>query len=448
MRYLPGILKHLLLYMGVFSVVLSSLYLLMVLFATIPNKAIRENMKRSAVSQTEQAHLGSTENGQLKQLADNNADRIWLNIAWQMGKGDPFVSVLDTKYYDGDSFGLALGLRLTVEFGKEANTDYTRYWHGGAALLRFLHIWTDLQGSRIIGFLCILYLIFLTVRYLFLDGHGDLGMCLLASVMAVSVFTVRLSFEYIPCFLVCFGFCPLFLKLEKRGDLPLTLLALAAGTATAFFDFLTAETVTILVPLILVMAVRSMDRRLISKKDTAVLLLQCLILWGLAYGGTFLVKWIVVEQVTGENHLATALSSAGVRMIGAVSVNGQEIKPGALLGIIANLSVLFGSTELISYSKIMMGLFLCTIAVYVLIRVYWCRRPVSRGTGFILGLGTFVLVRFGILANHSYLHAFFTYRALLSSILAVLTAMMLNLRPQKKRSRRIDGIDDSDKLLQ
>ena len=46
--------------------------------------------------------------------------------------------------------------------------------------------------------------------------------------------------------------------------------------------------------------------------------------------------------------------------------------------------------------------------------------------------GLMVLLRFGFLANHSYLHSFFTYRALVSTILAVLSALAINLRPVKK----------------
>lgn len=77
------------------------------------------------------------------------------------------------------------------------------------------------------------------------------------------------------------------------------------------------------------------------------------------------------------------------------------------------------------------------MALSALVYEYRTRETACRGTGFILSLGMLVLLRYGVLANHSYLHAFFTYRALLSLILAILTAAMLNLRPKRKKRRRL-----------
>ena len=48
-------------------------------------------------------------------------------------------------------------------------------------------------------------------------------------------------------------------------------------------------------------------------------------------------------------------------------------------------------------------------------------------------LGALALARFALLGNHSYLHEFFTYRALCATVMAVLTAFVLNIRlPQKE----------------
>jgi len=431
----PTKLRNVVLYACVFTAVLFCLYLLMVLFATIPNHAIQKNMTSSAMYELTVDRYEIPENGSFQQVADNYADQIWLNIAWHMGSGNPFVSVLNTGYYNGGSFGVAAGLHQAVTRGQSPNISYTRYWHGSAACLRFIHLWTDIQGAKILGFFSLFALICVTLRLLFRDGHELLGMCLAVSLLTVQLWQLRLSFEYLPCFLICFGLCPAFLKLEKRGDMPLELLSVAAGVMTAFFDFLTVETITILVPLILVVTVRSMDGRLISKKDTAALLLRCLLCWGFAYAGTFAVKWIAAAQISGDIQLSEALTSAEKRLGGTVLVNGVETRPGMMLSIGANLSVFFGGTDRTSYNKITSSLFLCGVIIFVFIRGYRTRRIISRGTGFILTLGSLVLVRYAVLANHSYLHAFFTYRALLSTILAVLTAMMLNLRPPRKKRR-------------
>lgn len=421
----------------VFAALLLCLYLLTVLLAAIPNQAIKKNMTASAMYELTVDRYEIPENGSFQMVADNYADQIWLNIAWQMGNGNSFVAALDTGYYDGGNFGVAAGLHQAVTRGKTANQSYTRYWHGSAAFLRLLHLWTDVQGIKTAGLVCLLILVFATVWMLFRQRHGTVALCLLASLLAVQIWQVRLSVEYLPSVLVCFGLCPAFLKLEKNGDFPLELLSVAAGVLTAFFDFLTVETVTVLAPLILVVAVRSMDGRLGRSRDTAMLLLRCLLCWALAYGGTFAVKWICASRIIGDNHISSAISSAGKRLDGTVLVSGVETKPGVLLSIGANLSVLFGGTDRTSSGRILFGLFLFASALCGLCYVCHTRKTVAGGTGFILILGALVFVRYGLLANHSYLHAFFTYRALLSTILAVLVALVLNICPVKKKGLQL-----------
>ena len=255
-------------YIAVFSALLLLLYLLLVFTAAIPNSAMKKQMRNSAVYiSNEDAYVFSAD-GQQQNITDNLADQMWLNIGWHMGNGNPFVSALNTRYYDGEKYGPPLGLFLSVMQGDAANTDYTRYWHGTAGLIRVLHLFTDIQGIKIVGMVCLALLIGRTLWVLIRAGHWDLGLCLLISLLLVQIWNLRLSMEYQPCFLICFALCPAFLRAEKQGNFYLNLLAIVSGTLTAFFDFLTTETVTILIPLILVIAIRSRECRLGSPKKT------------------------------------------------------------------------------------------------------------------------------------------------------------------------------------
>lgn len=419
-------------YMAVFSALLLVLYLLLVLCATVPNAAILKNLRKSGRFFVNADNYAFTEDGAYQNITDNYADQIWANIGWYMGFENPFRSVLDTKYYDGEKYPVTAGLYLAVTEEQEANTSYTRYCHGTAGLIRVLHLFTDIHGIRRIGMLCLILLILRTLRDLIIRGHWDFGICLLASLLWVQVWNLRLSVEYLPSFLICFGLCPAFLRWEKRGDFFLNLLAVISGTLTAFFDFLTTETVTILLPLILVIAIRSRECRLGSPQKVMKMLLSCGICWVLAYLGTFVVKWAAVSLVTGENHFLAAMESVDQRVSGVVREGDFNRAPGMLMAIAANLTVLFEGTSRIEYRQVLVYLMAIAIMIAVVYRLYRVQQKLRPGTFFILMLGALVLLRFGFLANHSYLHSFFTYRALVSTILAVLSALAINLRPVKK----------------
>lgn len=424
--------RKMIVYIAVFVTLLLVMYLLQVLWATVPNDAIRKNMSKSGEYFLDEDLYAFAEDGVYQNITDNYADQIWTNIGWNLGFENPFRSVLDTKYYDGETYPASAGLYLSLTRDLDANASYTRYCHGTAGLIRVLHLFTDIHGIRRIGMLCLILLILRTLRELIIRGHWDFGLCLLVSLLWVQFWNLRLSVEYLPCFLICFGLCPAFLRLERRGDFFLNLLAIVSGTLTAFFDFLTTETVTILLPLILVIATRSREYRLGSPQKVMKMLLHCAICWVLAYLGTFVVKWAAVSLVTGENHFLAAMESVDQRVSGVVREGNLNRAPGMLMAIAANLTVLFEGTSRIEYRQVLVYLAAVATLIIIVYRLYRVRQKLRPGTHFILMLGGVVLLRYGVLANHSYLHSFFTYRALASTILAVLSALAINLRPVKK----------------
>ena len=421
-------LMHILIY----TLVMVFLYLFLVLMATIPNAAIMNNMRSSVMHYANADRYAFTEDGSYQNVTDNHADIMWLNISWQMGSGNPFVSALDTKYYDGERDGNTVGLFLTVTRGAQANTPYTRYWHGTAGLLRFLHLFTDIRGIKVTGFLVLLVLIWKTLRLLWRDDHGDLAICLAASLFLVQAWNLRLSVEYLPCFLICFALCPAFLKQERRGDRYVEYLSVVSGTLTAFFDFLTTETVTILIPLILLIAIRSKERRLGSPRKVFRFLLRCGLCWLAAYGAAFLLKWAAVSLATGINHFSLALNSAVNRVDGTVVDGLRRKRPGMFMAVVANLTAFCRGTSRTEYGQVILKLTVISLLIFGIYRMYQTRQKLRPGTVFLLMLGGIVLLRYALLANHSFMHSFFTYRALAGTVLAVLSAMVLNLRPMRK----------------
>lgn len=421
-------------HLGLFCGLLAVLYLALVCSAMIPNEALKDNFKKSADSYNNVAPYHFYNGEKWNGIADNYADIILLNVAWHMGKGNPLEASIDTGYYDGGENGLMQGLLLSVTENAEANVDYTRYWHGSILFLRPLLLFMDVNGVKNLGLGVILLLLGLTMAVLIRKKHADIALLLAVSMVMVQVWNLRLSLEYQPVFLLTFVLCPLYLWLEQKGDQWLTLLSVAAGTAVAFFDFLTTETLTLLLPLILVVAVRTKEGRLSPMRESLRLIVTCGICWGLSYAGAFLVKWTMASFVTGENSFLLALSSAAVRVGGQVAL--EEGPPKSIFSALAaNLTVIFGGTQRVDVGRALVGLFLymgILGSVWYLFRKKEGKREASL---LLLLLGAVVFLRYLVLNNHSYLHEFFTYRTLAAPILASLLILWLNIELPKGRKR-------------
>ena len=422
---------------AVFDVVLFLLWLLLFLSALIPNDMIRDNMVRSADTYKEHSTYEFADGSSFNSVADYYADALWLNIAWNMGEGNSLKSVIQTDYYNGEGLGENVGLYLTITENKAPNTDYTRYWHGTAMFIRLGHLITDVEGVKLIGFIVFLLLVGLTIFILARKKHWDLAIMLALSLAAVQIWNIRLSMEYQPSFILAFVLIPLFLILERRDDKCLTVLSVISGTAVAFFDFLTTETVTILLPLAIVVAVRAKENRLGSLKENLLLLLKCGICWGFAYGGAFIVKWIAASMVTGKNAFSLALNSAGMHALGATAVNfDPKGLPNTWIdGLMSCLSAMIGSEQRVDYTRIAAVLFAGFLIVFSV--WYLLRGKKSNNAALpLMILGGLVLARFILLNNHTYMHCFFTYRALVATVFALLSAVWLNIELPQRKGRR------------
>lgn len=418
-------MKNILKCIGVFFITIAALWALLVLTSLIPNGKIRTNMFGSAEQYNGAAPF--YQSAGRNTVTDNYADVILLNVLWNIKSDDPFVSSLDTKYYDGDDGvtdrGENYGLFSAVFEDTPPNTDYSRYWHGSVIFIRPLMLLGDVRVVKLAGIIFALLFLIIDCIMLIKRGQKFGAAALVISFAAVQMYNIRLSLEYMPTVLICLGMLPFFVCLEKRGDVPLSVLSVICGTMTAFFDFLTTETLTILIPLIIIMMIRKNEGRFEGFKRELATSAKCGVSWACAYLCTFLVKWTAASIVTGENKFIAAISSAEVRVNG----EAEELSPvmQMIFAPLANISAMFGGYERVSPANIIAGLFI-TAAISAGIFFIFRRGEKGSGKGFVwlmLVLGLVPYLRYIVLNNHSYLHEFFTYRTQAASVLALMGAV-------------------------
>lgn len=399
--------------------------MLLVLTSLIPNGKIKANMVGSA-----EKYNGADpfyQSAGRNSVTDNYADVILLNVLWNIKSDDPIVSSLDTKYYDGDDGvtdrGENYGLFSTVFEDTPPNTDYSRYWHGSVIFIRPLMLLGDVRVVKLAGIIFALLFLIIDCIMLIKRRQSFAAAALVISFLAVQMYNIRLSLEYMPTVLICLGMLPFFVSLEKKGAVTLSVLSVICGTMTAFFDFLTTETLTLLIPLITIMMMRKNEGRFEGFKRELATSAKCGVSWACAYLCTFLVKWTAASIVTGENKFTAAISSAEVRVNG----EAEELSPvmQMILAPLANISAMFGGYERVSPANVIAGLFI-TAAISAGVFLIFRRGEKGSGKGFawlMLVLGLVPYLRYIVLNNHSYLHEFFTYRAQAASVLALMGAV-------------------------
>ncbi len=180
-------------------------------------------------------------------------------------------------------------------------------------------------------------------------------------------------------------------------------------------------------PLIAVLSIRAKEKRLGSTKETIILIIKCVLAWGFAYAMTFILKLILASLVTGGSVFSAALSSVAERFAGDISASAPP--PVTIFpSIVSNIAAPFGAVIREDYALALTGAVVFSVllfGVWAIIKTRTRNKDVSL---IIIALGAIVLLRYFILNNHSYIHCFFTYRALVSVIFAALMALWLNTK--------------------
>ncbi len=394
---------------------------------------------------------------------DNYADCISTGIAYQLGntepiegtdRSNPFIRILEARFtQDEEHFeNVDDGLERAVYEGAEGNRTYSRYWHGGAAVIRLLLPFFDVEGMRIIFYalgiiINLVWVIFLVIRREYL-----LAVPYLLGVDAGKILFGYTCFEYMyVCLFVNIFSIVIYMIMNqnvKKKELRFApeALFLTIGILTCFFDFLTAETATFTIPAFVSLYVMenalnkpyTIQKEGEDKKKTSpwMYLLRIGLFWLLGYAFMFLLKWGLCAVVLGPEEARLALSSIAERTVGEVHETLNTASE--TVGIFDRIMILFERNFACLYSipngtaKGAVRLILFAVPAFFYILWFFFRDKDSlhgkdKKTGkkeysffpVYLTLAAVPILRFLVLSNHSYLHYFFTYRALMILVMVL-----------------------------
>ncbi|MBO5082364.1 MAG: hypothetical protein J6C06_07135 [Lachnospiraceae bacterium] len=444
--------KTLLLYPTIFISTVLICLLFLLATAMIPQDAVSANALKSAKYFHNEAlfenKVGKFENFKI----DNYADCISTGIAWHLGEGGNYRAVISADYNSLLVENVNESFYWEMQ-GEEVETEnYSRYWHGSAGVIRLMLLFTDIKIIRYIiaglGILLNLALVTVLIRkkQVVLGVAYMVAFLLVNGVFALTCMEYAFIFLLVPAATIILIQCK---KMQQRQNAQAAFLAI--GMLTAYFDFLTTETLTFTVPfamyyLVVKESKEQQTERKVQRKKDWFFLFKSGICWCAGYVGMFLAKWGLSAVTLGKDIFLDSASHAMERVSGDVNLtlNGMVEKANfgeRLQGIFQrNLGCLYWNSQDVKAGTVVI---ITLVAVAVLGSFWYMARKENYEYDKAVLLCVVALIpflRFLVLSNHAYIHYFFTYRALLVMVMVLIyliyeTTFLSNIKGKNRRRK-------------
>ncbi len=426
--------------------------------ALIPQNALQKNMEKSSDYYNNHQMFDHVTDYMFLSRQDNYADCILTNIIYHIDQNNLAESILSASYYNPEDEGVQTSFAYAVGSKVEPNVDYSRYWHGSMVLLRPLFIIFDIAEVRmVLGILILIMTVWFEVL-LFKNHYYVFGVCYGIGLILVSVWMCAFCVEYAMPFVVMSVELPVLFALLTRAyekkeaqndkvkrdehklgnqkadehksdnykpEVILWAVLACAGIVTAFVDFLTTETITFTMAYVLYLIVKNRHNQMRAVKEELIYLVKSGIVWLVSYGVMIALKWVLALIVLGKDAFFNALSQAALRISGDATlgnVTGAEVVSdyerisGALW---RNIGCIYPFKSTMSYGTAMIFILLVGLVVFSI--WYLFREKAKSCINKVLVMVSLIpVLRFLVLNNHSYIHFFFTYRALLVSVVVIM----------------------------
>ena len=154
---------------------------------------------------------------------DQTADSYLLSIAYYLDSAHPLESVLWARYYEGREDKTAPLKNMNESYHRSVteevptNKQYLRYWHGSLILVRPLLMFLNLNQMKILFGAVIAILLSILIWFLAKKQLRAEVVCLAISMIAVSVWFVPVSLEYVWMFILMLAVSIAAVVISTRG---------------------------------------------------------------------------------------------------------------------------------------------------------------------------------------------------------------------------------------
>lgn len=377
-------------YISIYIILILSMFSLLLIASSIPQKYVEENAYKS-MDFLEEFYFKKLEKRKYFYF-EKCGDIRNVAMAYSMDSKKVVSSAIRMSYYENvDRLKM---LKKTIKEKEGDLVDYSRYWQGQAAYSKLMLLIMP------VGYpLYIIQLIILTILFLYLSYKlfkKDKLLCLsfiLANIGIVSLFTA-FSVQYFFAILLSYIFSILVIKLYDKKSKYIGVMFAIDGMLTCFFDFLTCETLALTMPLFIYSYLSIKE----NKKQVWKEIIKYIFIWGLFYGIGFITKWLISMLYFGFDYIKVIFSKA-MNRVGAGSSTYYTNGFKAILLAFENILPF-------SFNKYGMVMLIGLTVISIILQLFFEKKYSP-----LLLIISIPFIRFLLIVSHSYRFGYFTYRA-------------------------------------
>ena len=396
-------MKRIVKYCLTFSLTVLICIALLIITALIPKELVKSNMVKSSEEMYDISYIYFFNNQKNRAfLIHNYPDPITFNLTYSLDSKKPLTSSILTKYYATNKFGEKVNVREKAYFDYKPNKEYYRYWHGNMFLVKTLMLVFDYKNILI--FLSVILIAFtLLITYNLYRRNHLIAVLFLISNLLCHVYVTFYCLEYIYMFLLSYIMSLIAFKLIDKDESKVICFFIVGGVLANFFDFLTTETLVFTLPFFIIF-------NFSKKKDfktSLVFFIKSLIAFLLGYSLMWILKWlilIIIYKQSPNDFLNTHIEERGFSLV--------AVKKEPFKSIYDNLKLIVPFCYLNNSLVILITICYICYVIWLIIR----KKIDSKGLILLL-ISIIPMLRYFVLYKHSIEHTFFTYRALLPSIM-------------------------------
>lgn len=425
-------IKNIIKYLLIYIIAVIILFTTLVLTNKIPQKFIIDNLKESVEYYKTKSGIQRRGLNRESETLHYYADSMLLNIMYFIDTDNATESVMEAKFYKYRFYDSNGDFIDAIEKNKETNSQYIRYWHGSLSVLRPLMTVLNIEQIYIV-FNIIFWILFILLLVILLKKYKTLAIVFIISSAMIMLHITPNCIEYIWTVLIMLIISIISLLIEKKGNKKLYAMYFLSGIITCYLDFLSTETLTILLPVLLVILVRYKEERINGLKDVCKFLIISGLLWFAGYSLMWVTKWILASIILNIDAMEYVKDNAMTR----INWNSKrEITINMYLKTLyKNIIKIYPLNKALDNKKIIAVLALIFEIVILLKIISMAVQKIKKDKiskeGYIkvvlLLIATIPYLRYIVLLNHSYYHSFFTFRAQLPSLIAIIFIMIYSI---------------------